>query len=78
MGLKEKHATARRLVYENIEGVNLEDKYLLVLILQKCLAALQTYRSDKKAIYKLLMSLGKKYREDIGQFIKEIGLGGAE
>jgi hypothetical protein len=61
MCLREKRTNLRRLVYENLSLIRLNDISLIHLILEKVLMALQNYRSDKKHIYRALYELGRKY-----------------
>lgn len=61
MCLREKRTNLRRLVYENLSLVRINDISLVPLLLEKTLLALQNYRSDKKHIYRALYEIGRKY-----------------
>lgn len=58
MCLKEKRTNLRRLVYESLSLIRINDPSLILRILEKVLIALQFYRSDKKHIYHALFELG--------------------
>ena len=47
---------------------------LLVLIVEKVLATLLSYKSDKKSIYRMLFRLGRKYQTGIQNLIDKLGV----
>ena len=64
----------RKYVYQTLSAAKLKDPTSLLLILEKSIAALQADRADKKHIYRMLASLGKRYYLNIGTFIQSFGV----
>jgi hypothetical protein len=78
MCLKEKRTKLRRLVYENLSLISINNVSLILLLLEKILVALQNYRSDKKHIYRTLFELGRSYCSEIGKIFASLGVNEVE
>jgi hypothetical protein len=64
----------RKYVYQTLSIIHISDPSLLTMILDKVLITLQIYKSDKKHLYKMLMSLGKIYQHWIGSLVDSFAI----
>jgi hypothetical protein len=64
----------RKYVYQTLSIALIAEPSLLTLILNKALGTLQVYKSDKKHIYRMLLSLGKTYYSWIDGLIDRLGI----
>ena len=74
MALREKHTPSRRLVYRILPGLEMSHPKHLILVLERSLVALQSYKGDRKAIYRMLVGVGRRGRGMVGGVLGELRL----